>query len=282
MKVILYNCIFFSILSFSINSCYTPRYVYSPSAQNIPLIHKKNDLEFSGFYSASLNRFKGKGDYNRGFDLQSAWAISNHFAVMLNESAQWEKNGTNDTYYFGDTSRLSYRRNFVEIGLGYFSATRHSPKMQVQVFGGAAFGISDITDRYLSNNVEADKYHNSNVTKIFLQPALLYSPLKNFSAAFSSRFTAVIFTHIHTNYTAEELDNYLLDSLTVSPVFFWEPAVSYAFGFKKFPVKFRVQGSLSVLINHRFIEHRSTNFGLGIFADFYKKNKSKSTSPKSS
>ncbi len=261
-------------------ACYTPRYVYSPPTQNIPSVHKKNDLEFSAFYAGSVNTFKSKDNYNQGFDIQSAWAESNHFAIILSESARWERNSGNDSYFANDTSRLSYQQNYVEIGGGYFSSPKANPKMQVQIFGGAAFGSSKISDNYISNNITANKYHNSYVTKIFIQPALLYSPFKNFLTSLSSRFTAVIFTHIHSNYTANELDNYNLDSLTVSPVYFWEPAVSYTIGIKQLPIKFRIQGSISVLLNRRFVEHRSSNVSFGIVSDFSQKKKAKAASPK--
>lgn len=252
-------------------SCYSPRYVYSPSTQNIPLLHNKNDLEFAASYSGSANINSSKSDYNRGIDLNAAWAISDHLAAMLNESIRWEKNNANDTYFYGDTSQLSYKRNFAEIGLGYFTSPQSNKKMQLQIFGGAAFGTSNIADDYNSNGTSYNKYHISKATKIFIQPAIIYTPVKNFSGALSSRFTEVIFTHIHTNYSRDELDNYILDSLKVSPVFFWEPAVSYTFGFKKIPLKLRLQGSISILLNHRFIEHRSGNISVGIIGDFSKK-----------
>ena len=263
--------VFLFSISFCMYSCYSPRYVYSPSTQNIPLLHKKNDLEFSAFYAGSINAFKEKGNSNQGLDVQAAWALGYHFAAMFNESFRWETNGGNDSFFPNDSSLLSYKRNFAEFGIGYFTLMRDNQKMQFQLFGGMAFGASDIADDYVSNNIHTSKYHNSAVTKIFIQPAIVYSPLKNFSGALSSRLTEIIFTHIHTNYTSTELDNYILDSLTVSPVFFWEPAVTYTFGFKKLPLKLRIQGSISVLLNHRFIEHRTGNVGIGIIADLAKK-----------
>ena len=271
---------FFVVICAMLCSCYSPRYVYSPSTQNIPLLNKKNDLEFSAFYAGSLNAFKGKGNYNRGFDIQSAWAVSNHFALMVNESARWEKNGANDTFFYSDSSSLSYKRNFTEFGFGYFSLMHQNAKMEIQLFGGAAFGGSKISDDYFSNGIQTDKYHNSKVTKIFIQPALIYSPTKNFSGALTSRFTEVIFAHISTNYTLSELDNYILDSLNTSPVYFWEPAVSYTFGFKKVPVKIRVQGSITILINHRFVEHRTGNLALGVIADISQRKKIKEPASK--
>ncbi|MEP6948854.1 MAG: hypothetical protein ABI863_06255 [Ginsengibacter sp.] len=271
MKII----IFLFLSSMSLCACYSPRYVYSPATQNIPLLNKKNDLELSAFYAGSIDAFEKKGNYNRGIDLQTAWAISNHFAVILNESARWEKNGGNDSFFPNDSSFLSYKRNFTEIGLGYFSPAKNNKKMQFQVFGGAASGSSKIYDDFTSNSTHVNKYHYSRVTKIFIQPAIMYSLFKNFSTALSSRFTEVIFSHIRTNYTPTELDNYILDSIAVSPVFFWEPAVSYTFGFKKFPVKFQIQGSITVLLNHRFVEHRNANIGIGLTCDFPKKTRRK-------
>lgn len=265
-------------ISLYILSCYAPRYVYSPSTQNIPLLHKKNDLEFSGFYAGSINAFKEKGNGINGLDLHGSWAISNHFAVMLNESFRWESNSSNDSFFPNDSSLLKYKRNFTELGAGYFTPVAYNEKMQFQLFGGVALGSSDISDEYISNMVHANKYHNSNVTKIFIQPAIIYNLSKNFSGALTSRFTEIIFTHIHTNYTPQELDNYILDSLTVSPIFFWEPAASYTFGFKKLPLKLRIQGSISILLNHRFVEHRTGNLAVGIIADFSKKRIRKKSS----
>ena len=262
----------------SLHSCYSPRYVYSPVTQNIPQIHNKNDWEVAGSYSGSLPVFEEKGNYNSGFDIHTAWAFSKHFAVTVNRSFHWEKNGNNDTFYPGDTSLLSYKRNFSEMGIGYFASPLYNPKMQFQLFAGVAVGKSNIFDDYFSGNTQVRKYHESNVTKLYLQPAVNFTPSKYVSAALSSRFTAVIFTHIHSNYSPTELANYLLDSLTVSPVFFWEPGFTLTVGFKKMPVKIQAQGSLAVLLNHRFVEHRTGNFGLGIVADFSKK-KIKSNPP---
>ncbi len=267
-------------ICFYISSCYTPRYVYSPITQNIPSINKKNDLELSANYGTSVDIFHSKNNYNRGLDLHSAWAVSNHFAIMLNKNLRRESNSTNDTYFQGDSSFLTYKRSFTEIGLGYFTSMKKNKKMQFQVFAGAAFGSSKISDNFFSNATTVKKYHKSRVAKIYIQPAFIYKPSPNFNAAFSSRFTEILFSHIRTNYTPVERNNYLLDSLTVSPVFFWEPALTYTFGFKKFPVKFRVQGSVSILLNHRFVEHRSSNIGLGIVSNFMQKKPGKKTEAK--
>ncbi len=259
----------------NISSCYTPRYVYSPPAQNIPVIDKKNDVELAVNYGTSIDIFHSKGNYNRGLDLHTAWAFSNHFAIMLNENFRWESNGTNDTFFQRDSSFLTYKRNFTETGVGYFTSMKKNKKMWFQAFAGAAFGTSNIHDDFFSNSIRSGKYHESRVTKLFVQPSFIYKAGPNFNAALSSRFTEILFSHIRTNYTSVELNNYLLDSLTVYPVFFWEPALTYTFGFKKVPFKFRLQGSVSVLLNHRFVEYRSSNIGIGLVSNFIQRKHSK-------
>ncbi len=261
-------------------ACYTPRYVYSPPTQNIPGINKENDIELAANYGSSPNIFPRRNNYSHGFDLHTAWAFSKHFGLMLNENAGWERNTTNDSFYPADSSSLSYKRNFTEASVGYFTPLKNNTKMQFQVFGGAAFGSSYIKDDFFSNGSFTKKYHQSAVCKIFIQPAFIFIPSKEFTAALSSRFTKVSFSNIRTNYTALEQNNYLLDSLTINPIFFWEPALTYTFGFKKFPVKFRLQGSISVLLNHRFVEHRSSNIGMGMVADLGRPKKEKKESSK--
>ncbi len=113
------------------------------------------------------------------------------------------------------------------------------------------------------------KFHESKITKFFIQPAIIYNQSFNFSASLSSRFSAVIFSRIKTNYSKNELDNFLLDSLSGSAIFFWEPAMSYTFGLKKLKsLRFEVQTALSVLLNQRFIDYRSFNLALGIITNF--------------
>ncbi len=275
MKNIL--CIFF--ISCWASSCYTPRYVYSPPTQNIPGLDKKNDVELAANYGSSFDLFHSKGNYNRGPDLHFSWAFSKHFACMLNENLRWESNATNDTYFQNDSSSLTYKRNFTELGAGYFSSVKKNDKMQFQVFTGVAFGSSKISDDFFSNGILTKKYHGSRATKLFLQPAFIFKPNANFNAALSTRFTEILFSHIRTNYTPNEQNNYLLDSLTISPVFFWEPAVTYTIGFKKFPFKFRVQGSVSVLLNRRFVEHRSSNISLGLVSNFIQRKPGKKPAP---
>ncbi len=262
-------------ISFVFYSCYSPRYIYSPPIQDVPSLNKKNDAEISAFYAGTFDLLNKKGDNSYGFDMHAAWAFSNHFAAIIHETIQRENNDANDTYFYGDTSALSYKINATEIGAGYFSSLTENNKMRFQAFAGAAFGSLQIGDAYVSGNVFTNKFYNSKVTKFFVQPSFLYNATPNFSTALSSRFTELLFTHIKTNYTKEEEDNYILDSVGTAPVFFWEPAITYTFSLKKFPIKFRLQGTLAVLINHQFVQYKTANVGVGLVATIDKKRRSR-------
>lgn len=245
-------------------SCTSPRYVYGPASQNVPSLENKNDAELSVNYGSSLRLIPIDGEYNRGLDLQSAWAPADHVGLMLNYTNRWEKDRRNLSIIVLDSMLVSYNRSFIETAAGYFTSIDPSRKIQFQVFGGGAFGHSNIKDENLSDTSTYRRFHNSKVTKLFIQPAVIFKPTENFNAGLSMRFTEVLFNKISTNYNTSELDKYLLDSLASQPVFFWEPAVIYTFGFKDFPLKFRVQGSISVLLNRRFVDHRSGNASLGV------------------
>ncbi|MEO7767756.1 MAG: hypothetical protein ABIS01_10030, partial [Ferruginibacter sp.] len=77
-----------AIISVAFVCCNTPRYMYSPSAQNVPVLVKKGDSKVSANYSSDLsgNPFTSSpGTSNKkkssGFDLQGAVAITDNFAI---------------------------------------------------------------------------------------------------------------------------------------------------------------------------------------------------------
>src|SRR5436305_11809212 len=131
-----------SLGSLALYSCYSPRYVYTPSIHNIPSLNRKNDVQVAAFYSGFAGILTKNDRYNNGFDIHAAWAISNHFAAMINESLHYEKNSANDSFLAADSSLLSYKSNTTEFAAGYFTAGKRNKRIQLQVFGGMATGTS--------------------------------------------------------------------------------------------------------------------------------------------
>lgn len=268
---------FFTLTVFC--SCYSPRYVYSPSTQNIPLLGKKGDITAGGYFATggggSKAAYAGSVDYNLGMDVHIACALSGHLAIMINKYNRWERNNGANNFSVGDSSVIKYRRGLTELGAGYFTSRGTGAKNSFQVFGGMAFGNFQINDNNTGSSIHSARMHHSRITTVFVQPAIIAGQYKHFTASFSSKFSALFYHKIVTNYTATELNNYLLNNLSASPVFFWEPAMNYSLGFKKLKgIRIDLQSSFAILMNRRFVDCRPINIALGtvIGSDLFKKN----------
>mgnify|MGYP000526442870 CR=1 FL=1 len=275
MKRVFYLFNFIFLLT-GLYSCYTPRYVYSPSAINVPVFTKKGDSKLAANYSFNLAGntvndsvpVKAKA---HGYDLQAAWAFTNHWAVQANYSNRTERNTGDFTVFLRDSTVINYNRDLTEIGAGYFKVLNNKQAV-VQIFAGIGVGKSAFTEegRY-QNNVFRNRYHTMNITKLFIQPAFTIRSKKNFAATFSSKNSLVFFSKISTNYSATELDNYKLDSLSYSPRLFWEPAIINTFGFKKLlGIQFEFQMGMAFLMSRRFVDYRAFNFSAGLLFDLPK------------
>ena len=258
-------------------SCYTPRYVYSPAAHNVPVLVKKGDTKLA--FNYSLNLADNNQQQNvavtgkaRGYDLQAAYALTNHWAIQVNNFNRTERNGGDFDAGQRDSVVINYKRKLTEIAAGYYQALNDNKRAMFQIFGGVGFGKFSFTDIGRNqNNVFHNRYHIMNVTKLFIQPALIVRGKRNFAASFSSRHSLIYFKKINTDYTPTELNNYRLDSLAVSPRLFWEPSMVYNFGFKKIPgLQLEFQSGFAFLISRRFADARFFNFSAGAVLDLPK------------
>ena len=268
----LLNFIYLPVL-ITISSCYSPRYVYSPSTQNIPQLNKKGDINVGGYFASgggsSSRNYPGVHNYNLGMDVHSAYSVSDHFGVMINKYNRWEKNDGANDFNLGDDAIINYRRTLTEFAAGYFTPLKNDRENNFfQVFAGTALGNFRLNETSLSNGIPFKRFHKSNITKMFIQPGFIFGQKKNFSTSFSSRFNAVFYNKIKTDYNSTELHNYLLDDLSSSSVFFWEPAINFALGFKKIKgIRLSAQSGFAVLMNRRFIDYRTINFAIGVIAN---------------
>jgi len=251
--------------------------VYSPTAHNVPVLTKKGDSKLAFNYSINFadntvkENVSAKGKA-RGYDLQAAYAFTNHWAMQLNYFHRNERNAGDFDNNILDSTVVNYKRSLTEIGAGYFHALNENKKAIVQIFGGAGFGKFSFTDNGRDqNSVYRSRYHNMSITKLFIQPAFMVRSKRNFAATLSSRFSIIFFKNIVTDYNVTELDNYKLDSLGYRPRVFWEPSVINTFGFKKLPgVQFEFQTGVSFLMSKRFVDYRAFNFSAGLLFDLPK------------
>ncbi|MFN8308208.1 MAG: hypothetical protein U0T79_15660 [Ferruginibacter sp.] len=243
-------------------SCRSPRYAYSPSAHNVPVLAKKGDSKLGILYSTSPAD-DVIDDRSRGIDAQGAIAITDHFAIQGSYFYRWEKTKGGD-----DSATVRYIRNLGELGIGYYIPLTPKKNIIFQLFGGAGIGKFSFTD----NSKNGFNYHDADITKIYVQPAFIFRSPGSFSSSLSMRTSLIQFRNIKTSYSYNQLSHYRLDSLSDRAKWFFEPAFTGSFGFKGLPgLRIEFQGSVSLLLTHnRYIDYRFSNFSIGTWFDIGK------------
>lgn len=136
--------------------------VYFPNSINSPMLRNKKEIQ--------ANMMVGTG----GFELQSAYAVTDDLGLMLNGS--YIASTKNDT--------IKEVRSLGELGLGY--SKRFGEMGQFEIFGGA--GLGKVPADFRGTNYDGTQ--KANLTRFFIQPAIgLSSKIVDFS--FASRFVAV-------------------------------------------------------------------------------------------
>lgn len=265
-------------------ACYTPRYVYSPAAHNVPALSNKGDLNFTAYYSTPLavkssnatNNIKVK---NFGADVLASLAFKNHWAL---QASYYLRRETNDGNYTAvtDSAVIIYKRSTVDAGIGYFTSLPGRVNSQFQVFAGMGSGNYNFLDAGKDlNGFSYSRFHYAKALKFYVQPAIILQLTKNYSTAFSSRFTLIKFHHIKTNYNFAELNNYKLDNISGAQTIFWEPALLNCISFKKLPgIQIQMQAGFAFLISRNFVDTRPFNFSIGLNAALEKGFKGKAKS----
>jgi len=255
-------------------SCANPRYAYSPSAHNMPVLTEKNDSKIAVAYStnADANASDNKYDRNRsnGFDVQGAYAITNHFAVQASYFARSEASYLRGEYF--DSSAVKYKRNLFEFGVGGYTPIDRKGKIHFQAFVGVGFGKFKIDENGRDNGgLLYSRYHYSNVTKFYVEPAITFKSKEIFAASLSTRFSVIKFGSIKTNYQQSEKESFDLDSIGRNAIVFFEPAFVNSFGINSLPgLRLEYQLGLSLLMSQTIVDFRPFNFSVGLVFDIPK------------
>jgi hypothetical protein len=260
-----------------LSSCYTPRFAYSPTAHNVPVLTERNDSKLAFNYSTNADSRSSDDKYSRnranGYDVQGAYAITSHVGLQGSYFSRYEKtisNASNDNYF--DSSVISYNRHLFEFGAGYFTPIDTRQKIFFQVFGGVGFGKFDFTDngKDINQNIY-HRFHNADITKFYLEPAIIFRNTEVFAASLSTRFSLVNFRNIQTNYIQPEKEHFKLDSLDRYSSIFFEPAFVNSYGFNKLPgLRIEYQLGLSLLMSREILDYRRFNFSIGLVFDIPK------------
>lgn len=267
----------FVLLCIVIYSCNSPRYIYSPSPPNNPYFTKKGDSKIAAYYSGGSSRSTYGDGKNRGFDLQGAYSIDDHWAILADYFNRNEKD-IYDSYRtnFFDSSIVDYKRHITSIGGGYYTAIDKNQTAFFNIFGGIGMGKFSVTDNGLDKNgVQYSRFHNSSITKWYIQPSFNFMPSPNFNASFVGKFSFVSYGKISTSYQLEEQQYFYFDQLFKKTLFFFEPTFNMQIGASKCDwMKIDLGTTFSTnpyfQSTHSRARVRGFNFSAGLCFDFSK------------
>jgi hypothetical protein len=207
-------------------SCRTPRYIYSPAAPPIPFFQQKGESKLAATY-ANLNGTKnGEPTKNEGYDLQAAYAITDHWALTGSYFFRDEKDyyPFRENNYF-DTSKVYYRRRAGDVGGGFFYPLDAKKNVVVDLYAGLGWGNFTIDDKGSDKNyLPYARFYHSRITQWYVHPGLHFFPGRPVSFAFTGRFSFVHYSGISTSYTDEELRYFELDKIKNKTLGFFEPS----------------------------------------------------------
>jgi hypothetical protein len=157
----------------ALTSC-APAYI--PNTRNTPMFGESN--EFAGSVAISS-----------GVDVQAAYSVTDHIAVMANFNTIQKK--------YTPEGQSSFNRNHVfgEGALGYFTKTKSS---RFELFGGYGAGSGTSYESYYFFFTQSKPViTKANYSRIFIQPSIGTNN-KKFNLIFSARVSMVNFAKFST------------------------------------------------------------------------------------
>lgn len=259
---------------FLFTSCSEVRYAYSPVAPNTPGFKEKNESRLAatvsiGTYSTLESTVNQNPELN--LNLQSAYAITNHFAVLasysgtITERDQVQYTDNSSTY----TDMVNYKRNQFELGAGIFYPLTNNKSIIFECFAGYGFGKLKITDRYTQNgNTTSSGFYNAGINKFFIQPSLSLHPGKNFFLSLGLKYVNTGHSAISTSYTEQQTIDYSLKDISKFRIQFIEPFLVTNFRFKDAPwLMLQYQFYYADQISAQVVYYRISHNNLGVVID---------------
>ncbi|MBN9350406.1 MAG: hypothetical protein J0H55_06955 [Chitinophagaceae bacterium] len=252
-------------------SCTTQRFIYAPSAPNIPYFKEKGDSKISAAYSTRFLR----PNHNKtsGVDLQGAYAFTNHWAVV----ASWFNRSERDlsTLSFDKIkSEIHYKRNIIELGPGYFFPLNRNRSMTLNFYATAGKGKFSLFEKSDSTGIDYSRFHEINVGKYSFQTSLNFIPNEYFHSSFYLKYSFVHYGKYLTDYNPEELLYYGFNKIPGKTIVFPEIGFDLQFGTPEIKgVLLEISGSTLVykgsqILSTTKLHPRGGNFAIGLTFDF--------------
>lgn len=134
---------------------------------------------------AEANEFAGAVVLSSGVDIQTAYSVTDHVALMANVNILEKKYSTPD---------FNRNHRFFEGGLGYFTRTK---PMRFEMFGGYGAGSGNSFESFYFFG-KKELVAKGSYNRIFFQPSIGTNK-KKFNIYFTSRLSMVKFTSFTTD-----------------------------------------------------------------------------------
>lgn len=269
------NILAFTIVCLTITSCGVARYVYSPPPPNITYFKEKGDNKVSAVISTGTNDGNSRGNtYNNGYDIQAAYALSNHWFVAGSYFRRREGESADGNSNFFDTSTINYKRNIIEIGGGYILPLNDRNTSTFNLYGAYGFGRFKFDDYGLLNGLSYDRYFSNKISKYSFQFGFNFMPSDYIHLSLTGRFSFVHFGATNTNYTNSELSYFNLNEIGNSTTRFFEPTVNSQIGIPQCKWMM-LDMSVTFCTDNNYVNKREVNASIGLSFNFNHKGNSK-------
>ena len=216
--------------------------VYMPNVPNTPMLSARGELNAAGHIT-----LKGNVSVN------SAYAASDHFAIMLNGSVM---NSTR--------SKKEFSHNLIETGAGYFTTFGSDKNRVLEIYAGLGKGNSErVYIDQSSGGLTTEDRQEVNFKKTFFQ--VNYSSkrkqdFKLFGARFPLNYgTALRVSHVKmSDFMRNNVEQAKEDNIFLEPVFFTRMAISNAVQIQY------TSGSNFGLKNRKFLTAGNSVFSIGL------------------
>ena len=237
MKKVLYCfTISFALLASSCSS------VYIPNVPNTPMLSSKGELSASGHLS-----LKGNASFN------SAYAVSDHFGVLLNGAAM-----------SSNRTKKDFKHNLLETGAGYFTTFGANNDRILEIYAGLGRGSSErVYKERVDHELITSDRQEVDFNKYFMQVNYSSKDKKNlklFKRDFPLNYgTAVRLSYVNmSEFIRNDIRQPTEDNVFIEPVFFTRMALS-----KTVQLQY-TSGSNFGLKNRKFLTAGNSVFTVGL------------------
>lgn len=218
-------------------------YYYVPVAQNVPLFKEKKEFRTSVILSKQYDDFTD--DEISMTDIQAAYAVTDHFAVLSNYMSA---RGDNPKF----TNEIG-KGSYFDMMAGYYRALgRHSV---FELYGGV--GGSNQQHKYGVFGSSDLKFN-----KLIIQPSIGFT-FSGFDIAFTSGFSRLHFSTVTNNIDPSDVEYFkVADISNRRNSMLFEPSMTIRLGWKY--VKFQFQLIYSQNINNPQLQFQNGKASFGM------------------